>query len=67
MNLKLEEICSKIEKEVVNLDHSYSALNTKLDIVVADVMKIVEFHNSLLTKTDTKLEFDSKAFPNLRS
>ncbi|CAI9290536.1 unnamed protein product [Lactuca saligna] len=49
-------------KEVVNLDHNYSALNTKVDIVATGVTKVVEFHNSLLIKIDTKLEFDYKRF-----
>ncbi|CAI9290567.1 unnamed protein product [Lactuca saligna] len=65
VNLKLEEICFQMPKEVVNRDHSYSTLNTIVDIVVAVVTKVVEFHDSPHTKIVAKSEFDSKSFAKL--
>lgn len=64
VNMMLEEIHFELGKEVMNLDQSYSALNTKVDIAATD-MKVAEFHNSLLTKIDTMSELDSKSFAKL--
>lgn len=62
VNLKLEEICFEMAKEVVKLDNDYSTLNMKVDIVVAAITKLVELYKSLLTKIDTNSDDDSKSF-----
>ncbi|CAI9266760.1 unnamed protein product [Lactuca saligna] len=52
-------------KEVSKLDHNYSSLNTKVDIIVAVVTKVVESYTSLLPKVDKKSESDTQSFAKL--
>ncbi|CAI9288637.1 unnamed protein product [Lactuca saligna] len=54
-----------LKAQVVKLDHNYSVLNTKVDIVPAAVTKVVEFHSFLRTKIDKKSEYDSQSFAKL--
>ncbi|CAI9281406.1 unnamed protein product [Lactuca saligna] len=65
VNFKVEEIHTKMTKEVFKLDKNYSNLHTKVDIIDDAVKKVVEFYNSLITKVDTNLESDSKFVANL--
>lgn len=63
--MKIEELHSEMAKEVVKLDHNYSNLNTKVNIVVDTVTKDVELHSSLLTKIEAKSTFVSQIFAKL--
>lgn len=66
MNLKLEEICSDIAKGVAQLDHNYSSLNTKVDIIATTMTKVVEFYTSLISKVDMKVDCDSQSVTDLK-
>ena len=65
VNVKVAELKSEMSKEVAKLDQNYSTLQTKVDVIVDVVMKVVEYFNSLSTKIDSKIETDSKVFAKL--
>ncbi|CAI9265639.1 unnamed protein product [Lactuca saligna] len=65
VNFKIVEIHLEIEQEVVNLGYNCSTLNTKVDIIVAVVAKVVELQNSLLKKLEAKSSSDSLNFAKL--
>ncbi|CAI9259591.1 unnamed protein product [Lactuca saligna] len=65
VNLKIEEIRSEMVKEVVNLDHNYSTLNMKVDIVPVAFTKVVKLRNSLSTKFEAKSTSNSLSFAKL--
>lgn len=52
--------------EVEKVDRNYSSLHTKVDIVVEVIMKLVEYHTSLLNIVDVMSKSDSKAFVHLQ-
>ena len=42
MNLKIKELRSEIAKELAALDHNYSSLHMKVDIIVDVVTNVVK-------------------------
>lgn len=49
VNLKTEELRADMAKEIAALDHIYSSLHKKVDIIVDAITKVVEWYNYLLT------------------
>ncbi|CAI9279940.1 unnamed protein product [Lactuca saligna] len=52
-------------KEVAKVDHNYSNLYTKVDIVTDVVKKTTEFSTTLITKVDFQSEYGSNGFVKL--
>ncbi|CAI9263343.1 unnamed protein product [Lactuca saligna] len=52
-------------KEVVELNHNYYSLRTKVDIIVDAVTKVIECYTSLAPKIEKKAEVDVQAFEKM--
>lgn len=55
-----------MSKEIVKLDHNYSDIYTKVDVISDAITKVLEHFNSFCTQVDTKNEYDSKVFTKLK-
>ncbi|CAI9290725.1 unnamed protein product [Lactuca saligna] len=62
----IEDIHHEMTHEVAKVDRNYSILHTKVDIVAEVMMKLVEYHTSLLNIVDVMSESDSKTFVHLQ-
>lgn len=62
VNLKIEELKVDMVKEIAALDHNYSSLHKKVDIIFNDVTKVVEWYTSLLPNVKKKVEVDVQSF-----
>lgn len=65
VNLKNEELREEMAKKIVALNHNYSSLHTKIDIIVFAVTKFVEWYNSLLPKVDKMATDEIISFGNI--
>lgn len=54
VNLKVQELKSKISKEVEKIERNYSNLNCKVDVILDSIAKLVEYNTSYSTKLDVK-------------
>lgn len=65
VNLKVQELKSKISKEMEKIERNYSNLHCKVDVIFDFIAKLVEYNTSYSTKLDVKSESGSKVFDNL--
>lgn len=65
INMKIEELCEDMAKEIAALEHNYSSLHKKVDIIVDVVTNYVTLYESLLLKVDKKVEANVKSFGNI--
>ncbi|CAI9300263.1 unnamed protein product [Lactuca saligna] len=65
VNRKLEELKVDMEKEINELSTNYYSLLSKVDIVAADVTKVVECYQSLIPKIEDKAVGDNTSFGKL--
>ncbi|CAI9295424.1 unnamed protein product [Lactuca saligna] len=65
VNLKIQELRDDMAKEFTALDHNYSTLHNKVDIIAGVVTKAVNWYNSLVPKFDKKVEVDVTGFGDI--
>ncbi|CAI9283126.1 unnamed protein product [Lactuca saligna] len=67
INLKVQELKEYMMKDIAALDHNYSTLHNKVDIIAGVVAKEVELYTSLGLKLDSKSEVDASSFGSVET
>ncbi|CAI9288442.1 unnamed protein product [Lactuca saligna] len=65
VNQKTKELCEDMEKEVAALEHNYSSLHKKADIIVDVVTKYVTLYETILPKVAKKVDEYDKSYGNI--
>ncbi|CAI9288903.1 unnamed protein product [Lactuca saligna] len=65
VNLKIQELREDIGKEVSALQHDYSSLHQKFDIIADVVTKFVKLYESLVPKVAKTADTDVQSFANI--
>ncbi|CAI9278669.1 unnamed protein product [Lactuca saligna] len=65
MDQKMDELKSELDNEVEKMEHNYTLLHNKVDVVATAITKLVEFNTDYSTKLEEKLEKDSQVFEKI--